>query len=102
MPGKCHVIGRLRDSSVDACLGSHACQITRHSIYVAQTVAQRRVMTAKFLYVTLFANVAECRVLCEGYRREYNTERPHQSLKYLTPVEFKQQWLKNRSQTTGD
>src|SRR6267154_5316128 len=47
MPGKCHVIGRLRDSSVDACLGSHACQITRHSIYVAQTVAQRRVMTAK-------------------------------------------------------
>lgn len=56
----------------------------------------------EFLYGMLFANVAECRVLCEGYRREYNTERPHQSLKYLTPVEFKQQWLQNRSQTTGD
>jgi putative transposase len=56
----------------------------------------------EFLYGTLFANVAESRVLCEGYRREHNTERPHQSLKYLTPIEFKQQWLKNRSQTTGD
>jgi putative transposase len=56
----------------------------------------------EFLYGTLFANVAECRVLSEGYRREYNTERPHQSLNYLTPVEFKQQWLQNRSQITGD
>ena len=56
----------------------------------------------EFLYGTLLSNVAECRVLCEGYRREYNTERPHQSLKYLTPIEFKQQWLKNRSKTTGD
>jgi len=56
----------------------------------------------EFLYGTLFANVAEGRVLCEAYRREYNTERPHQSLKYLTPVEFKQQWLQDRSKTTGD
>jgi len=56
----------------------------------------------EFLYGTLFANIAECRVLCEGYRREHNTERPHQSLNYLTPVEFKQQLLQNRSKTTGD
>jgi putative transposase len=56
----------------------------------------------EFLYGTLFANVAECRVLCEGYRREYNTERPHQSLNYLTPAEYKAQWLQSRSQTTGD
>ena len=40
------------------------------------------------------AEVAEFRVLCEGYRREYNEERSHQSLKYLTVVEFKQQWRK--------
>ena len=56
----------------------------------------------EFLYGTLFASVAEARVLTEGYRREYNEERPHQSLKYLTPIEFKQQWLRSRSQTTGD
>lgn len=56
----------------------------------------------EFLYGTLFASVAEARVLCEGYRREYNEERPHQSLGYLTPQEFKQRWLQKQSQTTGD
>jgi putative transposase len=56
----------------------------------------------EFLYGTLFASVAEARVLCEGFRREYNEERPHQSLGYLTPTEFKQKWLQERSQTTGD
>lgn len=56
----------------------------------------------EFLYGTLFASVAESRVLCEAYRREYNEERPHQSLGYLTPVEFKQKWLQEQSQTTGD
>lgn len=47
----------------------------------------------EFLFGTLFASVAEAQVLCEGYRREYNEERPHQSLGYLTPQEFKRQWL---------
>jgi len=47
----------------------------------------------EFLYGTLFASVAEARVLCEGFRREYNAERPHQSLGYRTPQEFKEQWL---------
>jgi putative transposase len=56
----------------------------------------------EFLSVTLFANVAEARVLSEGFRREYNQERPHQSLGYLTPAEFKQQWQRDHSQTTGD
>jgi putative transposase len=56
----------------------------------------------EFLYGTLFAGVAEARVLAEGYRREYNEERPHQSLGYLTPIEFKAKWLQDQSQTTGD
>jgi len=56
----------------------------------------------EFLYGTLFASVAEARVLCEAYRREYNEERPHQSLGYLTPEEFKQQWRKNPSHNPGD
>jgi putative transposase len=61
----------------------------------------------EFLSGTLFASVAEARVLCEGFRREYNEERPHQSLGYLTPQEFKQQWLQGlqaqsqRSQQPG-
>jgi putative transposase len=56
----------------------------------------------EFLYGTLFSGVAEARVLCEGYRREYNEDRPHQSLGYLTPIEFKHKWLQEQSQTTGD
>lgn len=59
-------------------------------------------LRAEFLDTMLFASVAESRVLCEGYRREYNEERPHQSLGYLTPVEFKHKWLQEQSQTTGD
>jgi putative transposase len=56
----------------------------------------------EFLYGTLFASVEEARVLCEGFRREYNEERPHQALGYLTPAEYKQQWLQQQSQDFGD
>ncbi len=56
----------------------------------------------EFLAQTLFASIAEARVLCEGYRRLYNEERPHQSLEYLTPAEFKHKWLSEQSQTAGD
>ena len=48
-----------------------------------------------------FSSVAEARVQLERYRREYNEERPHQSLGYLTPEEFKQQWLHKQSQHPG-
>jgi len=40
----------------------------------------------------LFATVAEARVLTELWRREYNQERPHSSLGYRTPVEFRLAW----------
>lgn len=56
----------------------------------------------EFLAETCFANVAECRVLSEAWQREYNEERPHQSLRYLTPQEFKAEWLENQSQAPGD
>lgn len=55
----------------------------------------------EFLSETLFASVAEARVLCEGFRQEYNEERPHQSLGYLTPVEYKQHWLQQQSENPG-
>lgn len=56
----------------------------------------------EFLFGTLFASVSEAKVLCEAFRREYNEERPHQALGYLTPAEFKQQWLTDHSQHQGD
>lgn len=34
-----------------------------------------------------FANLREARILIELYRWEYNTQRPHSSLKYRTPAE---------------
>jgi transposase InsO family protein len=56
----------------------------------------------ELLYGTLFASVAEARVLAEQFRQEYNTERPHQSLGYLTPEEFRQQWLATNQQSLNN
>lgn len=56
----------------------------------------------EFLSETLFASIAEARVLIETWRREYNEERPHQALGYKTPHEYKQEWLTNHSQPDGD
>ncbi|HZO89065.1 MAG TPA: transposase [Chthonomonadaceae bacterium] len=56
----------------------------------------------EFLAEMLFASVAEARVLSEAFRRDYNEARPHQSLGYLTPSEFKQKWLSEQPMTTGD
>ncbi|VWC52847.1 transposase B [Burkholderia lata] len=36
---------------------------------------------------------AEATVVIEQWRRHYNTVRPHSSLVYLTPDEFKQQYF---------
>lgn len=42
----------------------------------------------EFLNAESFANLREAQALGERWRREYNHERPHSSLGYLTPVEF--------------
>ncbi len=39
----------------------------------------------------IFYTLRQAQVLIERRRRHYNTERPHSSLGYLTPVEFGQQ-----------
>jgi putative transposase len=44
------------------------------------------------LNAELFANVQEAKVVIEQWRRDYNTERLHSSLGYLTPVEFRAGW----------
>ena len=36
----------------------------------------------------VFGNLEEARAVIEAWREEYNTERPHSSLGYLTPAEF--------------
>jgi transposase InsO family protein len=42
----------------------------------------------EFLDRELFTNAREAAVLAGQYRAEYNLERPHMSLGYLTPAEF--------------
>lgn len=51
-----------------------------------------------FLSQTVFGRVAEARVLCEALRQEVNEERPHPSLGYLTPAEYKPQGLQQQSE----
>jgi putative transposase len=41
------------------------------------------------LSVEWFNNLAEAKVIIERWRQHYNEERPHSSLKYQTPVEFR-------------
>ena len=40
-----------------------------------------------------FGNILEARETTETWRNDYNTERPHSSLGYKTPVEFRQATL---------
>ena len=52
----------------------------------------------EYLNGHLFDSLIEAQVLIEGWRREYNDERLHSSLCYLTPVEFKALWEKQYQQ----
>ena len=40
----------------------------------------------------VFDSLPEARVLIEDWRVEYNTYRPHRSLRMLTPAEFAARW----------
>ncbi len=44
-----------------------------------------------------FSSVKEAQVVIEVWRNFYNTERPHSSLGYLTPLEFKARMKNNKS-----
>ena len=44
------------------------------------------------LSMEVFAGVREAKVITETWRQHYNQERPHSSLGYQTPAEFKAAW----------
>jgi putative transposase len=46
-----------------------------------------------------FSSVREAQVVIEGWRKFYNDERPHSSLGYLTPSEFKSRMENKKSLT---
>lgn len=50
------------------------------------------------LNMQLFVSVAEAQVRLEGYRQHYNHERPHSSLGYRSPAEFKRDWAQAQTE----
>ncbi len=48
------------------------------------------------LRMEIFGNWREAEVIAEKWRKFYNTERPHSSLDYQTPQEFKCDWEKRQ------
>ena len=42
------------------------------------------------LNANVFSSVVQVRRAVEEWMVEYNTERPHQALKFMTPVEYRQ------------
>jgi putative transposase len=44
----------------------------------------------------LFYSLAEVRVMAQEWQLDYNTERPHKSLGYLSPVKYAEQYYKSR------
>ena len=48
-----------------------------------------------------FHNLAEARVVIERWRRQYNEERPHSSLGYQTPHEFRSAYERQHGLNPG-
>lgn len=46
----------------------------------------------ELLNAYLFYSLQEVRVMCEEWRRDYNQERPHKSLGYLSPLLYASRW----------
>ena len=57
-------------------------------------------MRRELLNAYLFYNLTEVRVLKEEWRLDYNQDRPHKSLGYLSPFTYAQQWYKNNKNET--
>lgn len=49
-------------------------------------------MRRELLNAYLFYSLAEVRAMSEEWRNDYNTERPHKSLGYLSPIKYAEQW----------
>lgn len=54
----------------------------------------------EFLAVEMFEDLAEARGATKVYRHDYNTQRPHSSLGYLTPAEFAESLGRSEADTT--
>lgn len=53
----------------------------------------------ELLNAYIFYRLSEVREMCETWRQDYNTERPHKSLGYLSPAIFADRWKASINQT---
>jgi putative transposase len=49
----------------------------------------------EFLNEHVFVSIPEARAAAEAWRIDFNAVRPHQSLRYLTPLEFSEKYLQS-------
>ena len=52
------------------------------------------------LNANAFLSLLEASIELESWRKWYNSERPHSSLSYQTPIEFKTSWLTQKAATS--
>jgi len=55
-------------------------------------------MRRGLLNAYLFYSLTEVRMMAEEWQLDYNTERPHKSLGYLSPVKFAEQYYQSRTE----
>ena len=55
----------------------------------------------ELLGIEIFTTLLEAKIMAEDYRQNYNQNRPHSSLGYMTPNEFKQNWHHNNQGLTA-
>jgi len=76
-------------------------QITLHYIQPGRPMQNAYIerkngsLRRELLNAYLFNSLAEVRVMVEEWRIDYNTERPHKSLGYRSPLVYLNQWYKN-------
>ena len=55
----------------------------------------------ELLNAYLFYSLSEVREMCRQWRQDYNHERPHKSLGYLSPISYLQKWTKENSENSS-
>lgn len=56
----------------------------------------------ELLNAYLFYSLNEVRVMCEEWQQDYNSERPHKSLGYLSPFKYYEKWQSSQAETSRE